>query len=76
MIEEFSGERVEYIDLRNPHNTFAKIQSVKLRLGEIDESIYERIKSIHDILPQIKPMIDKVQYVDLSWKESKYLKME
>ncbi len=76
MIEEYSGEEVEYIDLRNPHNTFAKIKSVRLRLGEIDESIYERIKSIHDILPQIKPLIDKIQYVDLSWKESKYLKME
>ena len=76
MIEDYSGEKVEYIDLRNKHNAFAKITSVKLRLGEIDESIYERIKSIHDILPQIKPMIDKVQYVDLSWKESKYLKME
>lgn len=76
MIEEYSGEKVEYIDLRTPHNAFTKIQSVKLRLGEIDESIYERIKSIHDILPEIKPLVDKIKYVDLSWKDSKYLKME
>lgn len=75
-LEEYSGEKVEYIDLRNPHNTFAKISSVKLRLGEIDESLNERIKPIHDILPEIKPLLDKIQYVDLSWKESKYLKME
>ena len=76
LIEEYSGEKVEYIDIRNPHNAFAKITSVKLKLGEIDESINERIKPIQDILPQIKPLVDKIQYVDLSWKESKYLKME
>ncbi len=75
-IEEYSGEQVEYIDIRNPHNAFAKITSVKLKLGEIDESLQERIKPIKDILPQIKPLIGKIQYVDLSWKESKYLKME
>ena len=75
-LEEYSGEKVEYIDIRNPQNVFAKIQSVKLKLGKIDESVYERTKSIHDILPQIKPLIDKIQYVDLSWKDSKYLKME
>ncbi len=76
ILKEYSGEDVEYIDIRNPHNTFAKITSVKLRLGELDNTINERIKSIHDILPQIKPMLGKIQYVDLSWKESKYLKME
>lgn len=75
-LEEYSGEKVEYIDIRNPQNVFAKIQSVKLKLGKIDESVYERTKSIHDILPEIKPLIDKIQYVDLSWKDSKYLKME
>ncbi len=75
-IKEYSGEEVEYIDLRNPHNAFVKIQSVKLRLGEIDISVFERIKDIHDILPKIKQFAHQVKYVDLSWKESKYLKME
>lgn len=75
-LEEYSGENVEYIDIRNPKNVFAKLQSVKLKLGKIDESVYERTKSIHHILPEIKPLIDKIQYVDLSWKDSKYLKME
>jgi len=75
-IEEYSGEEVEYIDIRNKHNAFAKISSTKLKLGELDENLNERIKSIHDILPQIRPILDKVKYVDLSWKDSKYLKME
>ncbi len=76
LIEEYSGEKVEYIDLRIKHNAFVKIESAKLKLGEIDVSVFERIKSIHDILPQIKHMTEKIQYIDLSWKDSKYLKME
>ena len=76
LLNEYSGEKVEYIDLRNPHNAFAKLTSVKLKLGELDESLYERIKPIQHILPEIKPMIEQIQYVDLSWKDSKYLKME
>ena len=76
MIEEYSGEQVLYIDLRNPHNAFAQIKSVKIKLGELDQAVFERIKSIRDILPEITDMLDKIQYVDLSWKDSKYLKME
>ena len=76
LLNEYSGEKVEYIDLRNPHVAFAKLTSVKLKLGELDESLYERIKPIHHILPEIKAIIENVQYVDLSWKDSKYLKME
>lgn len=76
LLQYYSGEKVHYIDLRNSHNAFAQLETVKIKLGELDQSIFERIKSIHDILPQIHDMLDKVQYVDLSWKDSKYLKME
>ena len=76
MIEEYSGEQVQYIDLRNPHNAFVQIKSVKIKLGELDQAVFERVKAIRDILPEITDLLDKIQYVDLSWKDSKYLKME
>ena len=76
MLEEYSGEKVQYIDLRNPHNAFAQLESVKIKLGELDQAVFGRIKPIRDILPQIGNMVDKIQYVDLFWKDSKYLKME
>lgn len=76
LLQEYSGEKLLYIDLRNPHNAFAQLESAKLKLGELDQSLFYRIKDISNILPQVKPMLDKVQYIDLSWKDSKYLKME
>ncbi len=76
LTELYSGENVKYIDLREPHNAYIQLESVKLKLGEIDESAFERIKSIHDILPEIQSYLEKTKYIDLSWKDSKYLKLE
>ncbi len=76
LLEEYSGEQLLYIDLRNNHDVFAKLETVTVRLGEIDSSVQERIKSIRSIIPQIKQISDKIKYIDLSWKESKYIKLD
>ncbi len=73
-LEAYSGENLEYIDLRNPHDIYAKLRSCKLRLGELDVSLFERIKVVQDILPAIKNMKLKTKYVDLSWKKTQYIK--
>ena len=77
-IEEYSGEEIEYIDLRNPHNAFAQLQTVKLKLGELDVSLFERIKSIKDILssPDIIRLKNHTKYIDLSWQKVKYVNLD
>ena len=75
-IKSYSNENVEYIDLRNPHNVFVQLDTVKLRIGELDSTLNERIKTIHNILPEVRNISGKIKYVDLAWKDSKYLKME
>lgn len=74
-ISEYSGEKVKYIDLRNPNNVLIQLESVKIKLGRLDNSAFERIKEIHNILPAIKSIQNNVKYVDLTW-ETKYIKME
>ncbi len=76
LLGEYSGEKVQYIDLRIPHNAFVQLESVKIRLGEIDPSAFERIKAIYDIMPEISSMKKQIKYIDLSWKDSRYLKLE
>lgn len=73
-IKAYSGEDIEYIDLRQPHNVFVQLNSAKIRLGEIDESVYERIKSLREILTEVKTLNEKVKYIDVAW-ETKYLKL-
>ena len=74
-LEEYSGESVEYIDLRIPHNAFVQLKSVKVKLGELDASVYERIKALASIMPKIRNTSESIKYIDISWGESSYLKM-
>ncbi len=75
-VETFSREKVEYIDMRNPDDIYVKITSVPVRLGSPDDNIYERIKRIPSILPQVEKVKGKVKYIDLSWEKVNYLKLE
>lgn len=74
-IEMYSQEPVEYIDMRNPADVYVKIKTVNIRLGKFDSSIYERLERISSILPQIKLIKAKVQYLDISWEKVNYLKL-
>lgn len=74
LIQLYSGENIEYLDLRQKKNIFVKINSAKIKLGEIDSTINERVRTLYDILPTIKSRKDKIKYVDLSWRDSIYLK--
>lgn len=75
-VETYSKEPVEYIDFRNPNDVYVKIKTVNIRLGKIDETVYERIQRIPSILPQVKLVDSKVKYLDLSWAKVNYLKLE
>lgn len=75
LVKDYSGEKVSYIDLRQPHNVFIQLENVKIRLGELDKSAYERIMLLSDIMPQLNHIKENIKYIDLSWKESTYLKL-
>lgn len=75
-IETYSKEPVEYVDLRNPEDVYVKIKSVNIRLGRLDENVYERIKRIPSIIPQIQLMDSKIKYLDLRWEDTNYLKLD
>lgn len=73
-----SGEKVKYIDLRNPKDVYIQLQSVKLRLGELDASVFSKIEALNSILQEIKSIKSfnkKIKYVDLRW-DTYYLKLE
>lgn len=75
LIEAYSKEKIEYLDLRNQNDIYVKLQTVLLRLGAIDDTIEDRIKSVPTILPQINTLHQKVKYVDLRW-DTNYIKLD
>ena len=68
-IEVYSKEPVEYIDLRNPEDVYVTIKTVNIRLGRLDEHVNERIERIPSILPEVRLMDTKIEYLDLRWQD-------
>lgn len=75
-VETYSGEKVEYFDMRVPNDVYVKIKTTSIRLGVIDSTIEERIKRIYTILPQVSNIDSEIMYIDLSWDKVNYLKLK
>ncbi len=75
LIESETGEKVEYIDYRDPRDVYVKIPTVNIRLGVINSSIFDKIQRLPSLIPQVKMINKKVKYLDLRWDMS-YMKMD
>ena len=75
MIEEASGEQVEYIDYRNPADVYAKIPTVNIRLGSFNAGVYDKISRLRTLVPQVKMLNKKIKYLDLRW-DSNFIKLD
>lgn len=70
LIERETGEKVEYIDYRNPKDVYVKIPSANIRFGSLNPSVYNKVSKLPTLLPQLKMLNKKVKYIDLRWEES------
>lgn len=75
VIESETGEKVEYIDYRNPKDVYVKIPTVNIRLGSLNPSIYQKINRLPSLIPQVNMINKKVKYIDLRW-DSNYIKLD
>ena len=75
-LEYYSHEKVKYLDFRNPKDIYAQLQSVKVRIGELNSKTLPRITRITSILPEVKTLNKKVKYIDLRWEDTPYIKLE
>lgn len=74
--EDYSKEKVEYIDLRNQNDVRIKLDSVNIRLGMLDRNAIRRLHKISAILPQASTLSDPIDYIDLRWDDSAYIKLK
>ncbi len=75
MIEDASGETVEYIDYRNPQDVYVKIPTVSIRLGSFNAGVYDKINRLRTLVPQVKMLNKKIKYLDLRW-DSNFIKLD
>ncbi len=75
MIEDASGEAIEYIDYRNPTDVYVKIPTVNIRLGSFNAGVYDKISRLRTLVPQVKMLNKKIKYLDLRW-DSNFIKLD
>jgi cell division septal protein FtsQ len=75
-IENYSGEKLIHLDIRDANDVYAQIETVKIRIGELNKTVFDRIKRISSVLPQVKDLKDDIQYIDLRWDNSVYIKLK
>ncbi len=75
-IEYYSDEEVKYLDFRNPKDIYVQLPDVKIRLGEMNSTVNNRVKNISSILPEVRTMEQKVKYIDLQWENAQFIKLE
>jgi cell division septal protein FtsQ len=75
LVEHETGEKVEYIDYREPKDVYIKIPTVNIRLGSLNPGVFDKVQKLPSILPQVKKINKKVKYIDLRW-DTNYLKLD
>ena len=73
-IEDYSGEKLLYLDIRNKKDVFAQLETIKIRIGELNSTLKERIERLSSVMPQIEDLKRQTDYVDLRWDNTTYLK--
>ena len=75
MVENASGEQVEYIDYRDPKDVYVKIPTVNIRMGSFNASVFEKTHRLRTLVPQVKMLNKKIKYLDLRW-DSNFIKLD
>jgi len=73
-IEDFSGEKLIFLDIRNKNDVYAQLETIKIRIGELNSTLKERIERLSSIMPQIEDLKSQTDYVDLRWDNTTFLK--
>lgn len=76
VIEAYSNQEIQYIDLRNQKDVYMMLKEYLVRIGEINEGSLNRAKRIASLLPEAKKYNEKIKYIDLRWDASNYLRLK
>ena len=76
LLEDSSMQKLVYLDIRNPDDVYAQLQSLRIRLGELDPLIFTRASKIKDVIGEALKIKDEVDYIDLRWEKSVSIKLK
>lgn len=72
-LEDYSGEKLLFLDIRNKNDVYAQLETLKIRIGELNTTLNARIERLSSIMPEIEDLKSVTEYLDLRWEDSIYL---
>lgn len=75
-IEQEINKKLLYIDMRNPADIYIQSEDVKIRVGELNNTLFDRIKDVASIYGSTKDIDQPVKYIDLSWESTQFIKID
>ena len=75
-LESYSGEKLVYLDIRNPDDVFVQLVSFKLRIGELNKTVFKRTERIESVLTEAIKIRNQIDYIDLRWENYPSIKLK
>jgi cell division septal protein FtsQ len=70
-----TGQKVDYVDMRNPHDIHVQDGEFTLRIGNADTSLTRRLGRLASVVPSLGELRDRLQYIDLGLDNNVPLKV-
>lgn len=70
-----TGQKVDYVDMRNPHDICVQDGEFSLRIGDADSSLTRRLGRLASVIPSLGDLRDRLQYIDLGLDNNVPLKV-
>ncbi len=67
-LESATGDKLVYLDIRNPDDAYAQMKNVRLRIGGLKgKEVFQRIEKVSSVIPEAMKIKDDINYIDLRW---------
>ena len=75
-LESYSGQKLVYLDIRNPDDVFVQLTEYKLRIGELNQTVFKRTERIESVLTEAVKIKNQIDYIDLRWENYPSIKLK
>lgn len=76
LIEAASTDKIVFIDIRNPDDVFIQLKNTRLRIGELNKTVFNRTKRIGSVYSAAIKLKNEIEYIDLRWNNPVYIKLK
>lgn len=79
LLEQASNDKMVYIDMRNPDDVYIQLKTYRLRVGELNATVFKRTSRITSVIPKLNALKGKmpsIEYIDLRWEKTIPLKLK